>query len=89
MWSVTLLSYLVFITDRTQFDQSWQLNLSFEIERIHMISHIVFVRNPRVLRSHALDHVGCTQIYPRLSKSIAMDKQVFKNNKNAIENIDL
>ena len=47
------------------------------------------VGNPELLCSHALDHVGCMQIYPRLSKYIAMDKQVFKNNKDTIENIDL
>ena len=47
------------------------------------------VWNPRLLHSYALDHVGCIQIYPRLSKSITMDKQVFKNNNNTIENIHL
>ena len=45
--------------------------------------------NLGLLRFHALDHVRFMQIYHRLSKSIAMDKQVFKNNKNTIENIDL
>ena len=47
------------------------------------------VGNLELLRSHALDRVRCIQIYLRLSKSIAVDKQAFKNNKNTIENIDL
>ena len=51
--------------------------------------NLVNVGNPGLLHSHALDHVGCMQIYLRLSKSIAMDKQVLKNNKNTKENIDL
>ena len=48
-----------------------------------------FVGNPGLLYSHALYHVGCMEIYPRLSKSIATDKQVFKNNMDTIENINL
>ena len=36
-----------------------------------------------------LDHVGCMQIYLRLSISIAMDKKIFKNNMDTMENIDL
>ena len=48
-----------------------------------------YVGNPGLLRSHAQDCVGCMKIYPRLSKSIAMEKQIFKNNMNTIENIDL
>ena len=44
---------------------------------------------PRLLHSHALDYVGCMQLSLRLSKSITVNKQVFKNNKDAIENIDL
>ena len=47
------------------------------------------VGNPILLCFHALDHGGCMQIYYRLSKSIATDKQIFNNNKNTIENIDL
>ena len=47
------------------------------------------VGNLGLLRFHVLDHVGCMQIYPRLSKSIVTDKQLFKNNKYIIENIDL
>ena len=47
------------------------------------------VGNIGLFCSHALDHVGCIQIYPKLFKSIATGKQVLKNNKNTIENIDL
>ena len=43
-----------------------------------------YVGNPGLLRSHAQDCVGCMKIYPRLSKSITVDKQVLKNNKNTI-----
>ena len=53
------------------------------------LQNVAGVKNPRLLRSHALDHVGCMQIYLRLSKSIATNKQVFKNNMDTIENIDL
>ena len=49
----------------------------------------VTVGNPRLLCSHALDRVGCMQIYPKLAKSIIMDKRVFKNNKDIIENLNL
>ena len=45
------------------------------------------VVNTRLLYSHALDHVRCMQIYPKLSKSIATDKHVLQNNKDIIENI--
>ena len=47
------------------------------------------VGNPRLLCSHALNHVRCMQIYLRLSKSIIMDKRLFKNNIDVIESIDL
>ena len=47
------------------------------------------VGNLGLLRSHALDHVRCIQIYIRHPKSIIVDKQVFKNNMDTIENIDL
>ena len=47
------------------------------------------VGNPELLCFHALDRVECMQIYSTLSKSIATDKQLFKNNKNTIENIGL
>ena len=50
---------------------------------------VAIVGNPRLLCSHALDRVGCMQIYPKLSKYIVADKQVFKNNKDTIENINL
>ena len=42
-----------------------------------------------LLYSHALDHVGCMQIYLRFSKSIATKKQVFNNQFDTIEKIDL
>ena len=48
-----------------------------------------FDGNPRLLYSHTLDRVRCMQVYHRTSKSTVRDKQVFKNNMNAIENIDL
>ena len=38
--SITSLSYLVFITKHTQFDQSRQLSFTFSIDRICTISHI-------------------------------------------------
>ena len=44
------------------------------------MTHVI-VGNPGLLHSHALDHVGCMQIYHRLSKSIKMDKHVFKKKK--------
>ena len=47
------------------------------------------VKNPRIPRSHALNCLGCMQIYTRLFKSIAMDKQVLKKNMDIIVNIDL
>ena len=47
------------------------------------------VGNLGLLCSHALDCVGCMQIYPSLFKSIIMDKQVFKNNMDTIENLYL
>ena len=52
-------------------------------------SNFVVVGNSKLLHSHALDRIRCMQIYHRLSKSIAMDKHVFKNNKSTIENMDL
>ena len=45
------------------------------------------VVNPRLLYSHALDHLRCMQIYPKISKYIATDKHVLQNNKDIIENI--
>ena len=45
--------------------------------------------NLGLLHSHALDHVECMQIYPMLSKYIVVNKQVLKNNKDTIENVDL
>ena len=47
------------------------------------------VGNLGSLSFHALDHIGYMKIYLRLSKSIVMDKQVFKNNMDTIKNIDL
>ena len=47
------------------------------------------IGNLGLLRSHALDHVACMQIYPSLFKSIITDKQVFKNNMDTIENLYL
>ena len=47
------------------------------------------VGNPGLLYSHTLDRVRCIQIYHRHPQSIIMDKQVFKNNMDTIENIDL
>ena len=49
----------------------------------------VDVGNHGLLCSHALDHIGCMQIYPRLSKFITMDKQVLKNSMDTVENINL
>ena len=46
--------------------------------------HLLSVGNLGLLHSHALDCVGCMQIYPRLSKSIIVDKQVLQNNKDTI-----
>ena len=51
--------------------------------------NVVSTRNPRLLCFHALDRVGCMQIYHRLSKSITTDKYVLKNNMDAIENINI
>ena len=61
----------------------------FGVDHTYTIVHVIVVRNSGLLHSHALDHVRCMQIYPRLSKYIIADKWVFKNNKNTIENIDL
>ena len=47
------------------------------------------VGKPGLLRSHALDFVGCMQLSLGLSTSIATDKQVLKNNKDTTENIYL
>ena len=44
---------------------------------------------PYIIPFPCLDHVGCMQIYFKLSKSISMDKQVLKNYKDTIETIDL
>ena len=43
---------------------------------IETLVHVV--GNTGLLCSHAQDHVGCIQIYHKLSKSIAMNKQVLK-----------
>ena len=40
--------------------------------------HIICVGNPRLLHSHAMNHVQRMQIYPRLFKCIIVDKQVLK-----------
>ena len=45
---------------------------------VHRTIRVVFVGNLGLLRSHALDCVGCIQIYHNLSKSITTDKHVFK-----------
>ena len=37
------------------------------------------IGNPKLLCSHALDALGCMQLSLKLSRSIATDKQVFKN----------
>ena len=47
------------------------------------------VGNPKLFCSHTLDHVGCMQLSLGLSRSIVADKQVLKNNKDIIENINL
>ena len=49
----------------------------------------LLVGNLGLICSHALDRVGCMQIYPRFFKSIVMDKEVLKNNMDIIENINL
>ena len=64
-----------------------------QLNNIFMSSYnstiLVFVGNPGLLYSHALDCVRCMQIYLRLFKSIIVDKKVLKNNMDTIENIDL
>ena len=52
-------------------------------------SNFVTIGNSELLHSHALDRIRCMQIYPRLSKSIATDKHVLKNNMDIIENIHM
>ena len=47
------------------------------------------VGNLGLLFSHALDHVRCMQIYPKLYKSIIIYKQVLKNDMDIIKNIDI
>ena len=56
---------------------------------IAKIFNVVSTRNPGLLYFHALDRVGCMQIYHRLSKSITTDKYVLKNNMDTIENINI
>ena len=60
-------------------------HLSEYIKEIHsscfgkfIIELGAIVGKPGLLHSHALDCVGCMQIYPRLSKSIAKDNQALK-----------
>ena len=48
------------------------------VPNMNINTYVSIVENPGLLYSHALDYVGCMQIYPRLSKSIVADKQVLK-----------
>ena len=57
------------------------------LEVRHDVIKLNFVGNLGLLCSHALDHVGCMQICPKLFKSLATDKQVLKNSMDTIENI--
>ena len=47
-----------------------------------------YAGNLGLLRSHALDPVGCMQLSLGLFRTIVMTKQIFKNNMDTIENID-
>ena len=56
---------------------------------IRLLGSHDFVGNLGLLRSHALDLVGCMQIYPKLSKFFTTKNLVFKNNIDTIKNIYL
>ena len=64
------------------------INLNLSIYFFSLVDQLI-VGNPRLLYFHALDRVGCMQIYPKLFKSIATDNHVLKNNMDTIENINI
>ena len=52
----------------------WPIIQMQSMPKTKLSCHDWFVGNLELLYSHTLDRVGCTQIYPRLFKSIATDK---------------
>ena len=50
IWSVTSLSYMVFIINFTRFDRSWQFNIIFNVECTCTIGHAIVLS--RVLIIH-------------------------------------
>ena len=43
VWSVTSLSYLVFIIDHTQSDRYWQFSFDFGVDQTYTIGHVIIL----------------------------------------------
>lgn len=75
-----LLSYFAFITDRTQFNRSWQLSFNFGVDLIYTIRHVVilsgFRHSQHLIRSITITQF-CFQHRPYLYNKSCLPYLVF------------